>query len=170
MPEAAPVSWPSRCPRKARAPGHLLDGNHKKCAFLNSGRGSRRRERGKSCATALKRIARLALRLHPVAGARGPRRYRRPDRASARTGGVIAAMKGVHPFEEIERFLRGFACSRCHALSVAGLGAERTWCWSSAHDPRAPRHESEGRGGKPRPTSNLAAGWRNGECACCSPI
>ena len=40
-------------------------------------------------------------------------------------GGVIAAMKGVHPFEDIERVPPGFRVRQVHALSVPGLGAER---------------------------------------------
>jgi 16S rRNA (guanine527-N7)-methyltransferase len=40
-------------------------------------------------------------------------------------GGVIAAMKGVHPFEEIERMPPGFRVRQVHALSVPGLRAER---------------------------------------------
>jgi 16S rRNA (guanine527-N7)-methyltransferase len=40
-------------------------------------------------------------------------------------GGVIAAMKGVHPFDEIEHLPSGFRVRQVHALSVPGLGAER---------------------------------------------
>ena len=40
-------------------------------------------------------------------------------------GGVFAAMKGVHPFEEIERLPPSFRVRRVHALAVPGLGAER---------------------------------------------
>ena len=40
-------------------------------------------------------------------------------------GGVIAAMKGVHPFEEIDRMPAGFRVRQVHALAVPGLGAER---------------------------------------------
>jgi len=40
-------------------------------------------------------------------------------------GGVIAAMKGVHPFEEIARVPPGFRVRQVHALAVPGLGAER---------------------------------------------
>ena len=40
-------------------------------------------------------------------------------------GGIIAAMKGVHPFEEIERLPPEFRVRQVHALGVPGLGAER---------------------------------------------
>jgi 16S rRNA (guanine527-N7)-methyltransferase len=40
-------------------------------------------------------------------------------------GGVIAAMKGVHPFEEIDRMPSGFRVRQVHALAVPGLAAER---------------------------------------------
>jgi 16S rRNA (guanine527-N7)-methyltransferase len=40
-------------------------------------------------------------------------------------GGVLAAMKGVHPFEEIERLPHDFRVTHVHRLAVPGLGAER---------------------------------------------
>ena len=40
-------------------------------------------------------------------------------------GGVLAAMKGVHPFEEIGRLPRDFRVMQVHRLAVPGLGAER---------------------------------------------
>jgi 16S rRNA (guanine527-N7)-methyltransferase len=40
-------------------------------------------------------------------------------------GGVIAAMKGLHPFEEIERIPPDFRVQRIQALKVPGLDAER---------------------------------------------
>jgi 16S rRNA (guanine527-N7)-methyltransferase len=40
-------------------------------------------------------------------------------------GGVFAAMKGVYPFEEIERLPSGFRLRQVHALAVPGLVAER---------------------------------------------
>jgi 16S rRNA (guanine527-N7)-methyltransferase len=40
-------------------------------------------------------------------------------------GGVIAAMKGIHPFEEIEQIPHGFRVRQVHALVVPGLDAER---------------------------------------------
>jgi 16S rRNA (guanine527-N7)-methyltransferase len=41
------------------------------------------------------------------------------------SGGVFAAMKGVHPFEEIERLPPAFRVRQVHAFAVPGLGAER---------------------------------------------
>jgi 16S rRNA (guanine527-N7)-methyltransferase len=40
-------------------------------------------------------------------------------------GGVFAAMKGVHPFEEIERLPPAFRVRQVHAFAVPGLGAQR---------------------------------------------
>ena len=40
-------------------------------------------------------------------------------------GGVFAAMKGVHPYEEIERLRANFRVRQVHAFAVPGLGAER---------------------------------------------
>jgi 16S rRNA (guanine527-N7)-methyltransferase len=104
----------------------LLDSNHKKCAFLTqvvaelklknvrvvcerveSWRPGRRFD----CiiSRALAEIAELvALAAHLLA-----------------PGGVIAAMKGVYPFEEIERVPSGFRVKQAHALAVPGLDAER---------------------------------------------
>jgi len=38
---------------------------------------------------------------------------------------VLAAMKGVHPFEEIERLPQGFRVQQVVRLRVPGLDAER---------------------------------------------
>jgi len=40
-------------------------------------------------------------------------------------GGALAAMKGVYPFEEIERLPPGFRASQVHRLTVPGLESER---------------------------------------------
>jgi 16S rRNA (guanine527-N7)-methyltransferase len=40
-------------------------------------------------------------------------------------GGVFAAMKGVHPFDEIERLPPALRVMQVHALGVPGLGAQR---------------------------------------------
>ena len=40
-------------------------------------------------------------------------------------GGIFAAMKGVHPFEEIERLPPEFRVRQVHAFAVPGLEAER---------------------------------------------
>jgi len=104
----------------------LLDSNHKKCAFLkqaivelglnNAGVVCERVEAWRPAerldfivSRALAEIAEvIALVGHLLA-----------------PGGVIAAMKGIHPFEEIERVPPGFHVRQVHALAVPGLGAER---------------------------------------------
>ena len=104
----------------------LLDSSHKKCAFLRQALAelrlgnasvvcerleSWRPNRQFDCilSRALAEIAELiALSAHLLA-----------------PGGVIAAMKGVHPFEELERIPPGFRVRQVRALSVPGLGAER---------------------------------------------
>jgi 16S rRNA (guanine527-N7)-methyltransferase len=40
-------------------------------------------------------------------------------------GGVFAAMKGVHPYEEIERLPADFRVRQVHGFAVPGLGAQR---------------------------------------------
>jgi len=104
----------------------LLDSNHKKCAFLRQAVAETGARNAKvvcnrveayrpanpyDCilSRALADLAEIvALTEHLLA-----------------PGGVIAAMKGVHPFEEIERIPSGFRVRQVHALSVPGLGAER---------------------------------------------
>jgi len=104
----------------------LLDSSHKKCAFLRQAVAelgltnasvvcerleSWRPNRKFDCilTRALAEIAEvIALTAHLLA-----------------PGGVIAAMKGVHPFEELERLQPDFRVQRVHALAVPGLGAER---------------------------------------------
>lgn len=104
----------------------LLDSNHKKCAFLRQAVAEAGARNAKvvcdrveayrpaspydSILTrALADLAEIvALTKHLLA-----------------PGGVIAAMKGVHPFEEIERIPSGFRVRQVHALTVPGLAAER---------------------------------------------
>jgi len=104
----------------------LLDSNHKKCAFLRQAVAEAGARNAKvvcnrveayrpanpyDCilSRALADLAEIvALTEHLLA-----------------PGGVIAAMKGVHPFEEIERIPSGFRVRQVHAVSVPGLGAER---------------------------------------------
>lgn len=104
----------------------LLDSNHKKCAFLNQAIA----ELGlKNVGVVCERVEswRPAERLDFIV-----------SRALAEIaevialaghllapGGVIAAMKGIHPFEEIERVPAGFRVRQVHVLAVPGLGAER---------------------------------------------
>jgi len=104
----------------------LLDGNHKKAAFLrqavadlqlkNASVVCERVEEWQAAekfdciiSRAFAEIAEfIALTSHLLA-----------------PGGVLAAMKGVHPFEELERLPPGFRLRQVHALAVPGLGAER---------------------------------------------
>lgn len=104
----------------------LLDSSHKKCAFLKQAVAelglknvrvaceraeSWRPARQFDCivSRALAEIAELvALTAHLLA-----------------PGGVIAAMKGVYPFEEIERIPPDFRVKEVRALAVPGLDAER---------------------------------------------
>jgi 16S rRNA (guanine527-N7)-methyltransferase len=104
----------------------LLDSNHKKTAFLNQA------------------VAELGLANVSVVAARAEswETAQRFDtivsRAFADLGefvsvagrllaadGVLAAMKGVHPFEEIERLPAGVAVREVLRLQVPGLDAER---------------------------------------------
>jgi len=104
----------------------LLDSSHKKCAFLRQA------------------VAELGLRNVRVACERieswhpGRQFDCIVSRALAEIsevvalcahllapGGVIAAMKGVYPFDEIERIPPGFRVRRVQPLAVPGLQAER---------------------------------------------
>jgi 16S rRNA (guanine527-N7)-methyltransferase len=102
----------------------LLDSNHKKCAFLRQAVAEAGARNAKvvcdrveayrpsslyDCilSRALADLAEIvALTEHLLA-----------------PGGVIAAMKGVHPFEEID--IPELRVRQVHALSVPGLDAER---------------------------------------------
>ena len=105
---------------------HLLDSNHKKCAFLRQA------------------VADLGLRNVQVVCERleSWRPLERFDCVVSRAlaeiaeiiglvqhllapGGVIAAMKGLHPFEEIERIPPGYRVRQVHVLTVPGLDAKR---------------------------------------------
>jgi len=105
---------------------HLLDSNHKKCAFLRQA------------------VADLGLRNVQVVCERleSWRPLERFDCVVSRAlaeiaeiiglvqhllapGGVIAAMKGLHPFEEIERIPPGYRVRQVHGLAVPGLDAKR---------------------------------------------
>jgi 16S rRNA (guanine527-N7)-methyltransferase len=104
----------------------LLDGNHKKCAFLRQAiadlelknarvvceRVESWRPAGKFDCIIFRALAEIAEVIALVKHLLAP-------------GGVIAAMKGEHPFEEIERVPPEFRVRRVHALAVPGLGAER---------------------------------------------
>lgn len=104
----------------------LLDSSHKKCAFLTQAVAelglknvrvtcerieSWRPGRQFDCI-----ISRALAEIAEVVASTG--RLLAP-------GGVIAAMKGVYPFEEIDRVPPGFRVKQVHALAVPGLDAER---------------------------------------------
>lgn len=104
----------------------LLDSNHKKCAFLrqaiaelglkNAGvvceRAESWRPAGRFDCVISRAVAEIAEVIALVKHLLAP-------------GGVIAAMKGLHPFEEIERVPPEFRVRQVHALAVPGLDAER---------------------------------------------
>lgn len=104
----------------------LLDSSHKKCAFLRQ-------------AVAELRLANASVACERLESWRPNRQFDCIlSRALAEIaevigltahllapGGVIAAMKGVHPFEELERIPPDFRVRDVRALGVPGLGAER---------------------------------------------
>jgi 16S rRNA (guanine527-N7)-methyltransferase len=104
----------------------LLESNHKKSAFLNQAVGELRlanaravTERVEAWRTAERFdtiVSRAFTELAEFAAL--SRHLLAPD-------GVFAAMKGVHPFEEIERLPPGFRVQQVVQLHVPGLGAER---------------------------------------------
>ena len=104
----------------------LLDSNHKKCAFLRQALG----ELGlKNARVACERLESWqpawqydCIVSRALAGI--------PEFVAASSHllaprGVIAAMKGMHPFEEIERIPADFRVRHVHALAVPGIDAER---------------------------------------------
>jgi 16S rRNA (guanine527-N7)-methyltransferase len=104
----------------------LLEANHKKSAFLTQAVGELRlanvdvvTERVESWSTAVRFdtiVSRAFAELGEFVSLAG--RLLAPE-------GVIAAMKGVHPFEEIERLPAGFRVREVVRLAVRGLDAER---------------------------------------------
>jgi 16S rRNA (guanine527-N7)-methyltransferase len=104
----------------------LLEANHKKSAFLTQAVGELRlanvdvvTERVESWSTAVRFdtiVSRAFAELGEFVSLAG--RLLAPE-------GVIAAMKGVHPFEEIERLPAGFRVREVVRLAVPGLDAER---------------------------------------------
>ncbi len=104
----------------------LLDSNHKKAAFLNQ-------------AVAELRLTNVQVVAERVEAWETSRRFATiVSRAFAdlaefvglterllAPGGRFAAMKGVHPFEEIERLPGGFVAREVVKLQVPGLDAER---------------------------------------------
>lgn len=104
----------------------LLDSNHKKCAFLRQAiaeAGLKNAEvvceRVESWRPAAPYDCIVSRALADLAEMVSIARH------LLAPGGVIAAMKGVHPFEEIERVPPEFRVRAVHALAVPGLDAER---------------------------------------------
>ena len=104
----------------------LLESNHKKSAFLTQ-------------AVAELQLANVQVVMERVESWQPEARFDTiVSRAFAELGefaslagrllapqGVLAAMKGVHPFEEIERLPQGFRVEQVVRLRVPGLDAER---------------------------------------------
>lgn len=104
----------------------LLDSNHKKAAFL----------RQAVAELALKNVKVVCERVESWVEPTGfdviiSRAFSDLGEFVSLTGrllaphGVIAAMKGLHPFEELERVPAGFRVKEVRALQVPGLEAER---------------------------------------------
>ena len=104
----------------------LLDSNHKKCAFLRQALGELDLKNAKVACERLESwqpawqydciVSRALSEIPEFVAASSHLLAPR---------GVIAAMKGVHPFEEIERIPADFRVRHVHALAVPGLDAER---------------------------------------------
>ena len=104
----------------------LLDSNHKKCAFLRQALAELGLKNAKVVCERLeswrpawqydcivsRALAEIPEFVAASAHLLAPR-------------GVIAAMKGVHPFDEIGRIPPDFRVRKVHALAVPGLDAER---------------------------------------------
>ncbi len=104
----------------------LLDSNHKKAAFLRQAVAELRLknasvvcERVESWSPAEKFDCIISRALAEIA------EFVTLSVHLLAPGGVLAAMKGVHPFEEIGRLPRDFRVMHVHRLAVPGLGAER---------------------------------------------
>jgi len=104
----------------------LLDSSHKKCAFLRQAVA----ELGlKNACAVCERVEswRPSARFDWIVS-RALAELREFIALTAHLlapGGVVAAMKGIYPFEEIERIPPDFRVRQVHALAVPGLHAER---------------------------------------------
>lgn len=104
----------------------LLDANHKKSAFLNQAAAELRlanvhvaAQRVESWDTA-QRFDTIVSRAFADLG-----EFATVAGRLLGEGGCLAAMKGVHPFEEIERLPQGYVVREVIRLQVPGLDAER---------------------------------------------
>jgi len=104
----------------------LLDSNHKKTAFLNQAAAELPLPNVRVSAERIEAWS-AAERFDTIVS-RAFSDLAEFVTASSRLladGGRFVAMKGVHPFEEIERLPAGFAVSEVVKLHVPGLDAER---------------------------------------------
>ncbi|HMH17371.1 MAG TPA: 16S rRNA (guanine(527)-N(7))-methyltransferase RsmG [Burkholderiales bacterium] len=104
----------------------LLDSNHKKAAFLKQATADLHLknasvvcERAESWHPAEKFDCIISRAFAEIAEFIGLTRH------LLAPGGVFAAMKGIYPFEEIERLPPDFRLRDAHSLVVPGLGAKR---------------------------------------------
>jgi 16S rRNA (guanine527-N7)-methyltransferase len=104
----------------------LLDSNHKKTAFLNQAVGELRLanvavagERAEAWDTADRFDTIVSRAFADLA------EFVAVGTRLLAADGVFAAMKGVHPYEEIERLPAGFVVREVVRLQVPGLDAER---------------------------------------------
>lgn len=104
----------------------LLEANHKRSAFLNQAIGELRlanarvvTERVESWRTDARFDTIVSRAFADLA------EFVRSSRHLLARGGIFAAMKGVNPFEEIERLPKGYAVVQVVKLEVPGLDAER---------------------------------------------
>ncbi|MBI2316918.1 MAG: 16S rRNA (guanine(527)-N(7))-methyltransferase RsmG [Betaproteobacteria bacterium] len=104
----------------------LLDSNHKKAAFLRQavaelglGNASVVRERVESWRSASEFDVIISRAYADIAD------FVQQSRHLLAPGGVFAAMKGLHPYEEIERLPQAYALRDAIELQVPGLQAAR---------------------------------------------
>jgi 16S rRNA (guanine527-N7)-methyltransferase len=104
----------------------LLDSNHKKAAFLHQAVAELRLVNAAACRERVE-VWRTEQRFDVIisrAFAELPEFVIAAAHLLA-AGGVLAAMKGVYPYEEIARLPEGFRVRAVHRLAVPGLDAAR---------------------------------------------
>ena len=104
----------------------LLDSNHKKAAFLNQAVMELKLKNAEVCAERVEswqtesRFEVIISRAFSDMG-----EFVRITRHLLAPGGLFAAMKGLHPYEEIEKLLPGFNVRQILPLAVPGLDGAR---------------------------------------------
>ena len=104
----------------------LLDSNHKKAAFLNQAVMELKLKNAEVCAERVeswqteRRFDVIISRAFSDMG-----EFVRITRHLLAPGGLFAAMKGLHPYEEIEKLLPGFNVRQILPLAVPGLDGAR---------------------------------------------